>query len=116
MALLLSLLLHGNIFTKFQTIYKSPKTILATIYKKLKYYFGNYLQKPNIVLATIYKSPILFWQLFTKAQILFWQLFTKGQYYFGKNNYIMLKAQKYSLAKTYFHLLKSLTHGKLNYL
>ena len=70
----------------------------------------------NTILATIYKSPILFWQLFTKAQILFWQLFTKVQYYFGKNNYIMLKAQKYSLAKTYFHLLKSLTHGKLNYL
>ena len=36
----------------------------------------------------------------------------KVQYYFAKNNYIMLKAQNYSLAKTYFHILKPLTHGK----
>ena len=122
-ALLLSLLLHGNIFTKSQTSYKKPKyyfgnylqnaqilfwklftkspnTILATFYKssilfqqlftKAQYYFGNYLQKPNNILATIYKSPNIIWQ----------------------NNYIMLKAQNYSLVKTYFHKLKSLTHGK----
>ena len=34
------------------------------------------------------------------------------KYYFGKNNYIMLKVQNYSLVKTYFHILKSLSHGK----
>ena len=39
-------------------------------------------------------------------------MFTKLKYYFGKNNYIMLKAQNYFLAKTYFHIQKSLTHGK----
>ena len=36
------------------TIYKSPNTILATIYKT-QYYFGNYLQKPNTILVIIYK-------------------------------------------------------------
>ena len=87
---------------------------MATIYKKPKYYFGNYFQK---------------------AQILFWQLLQKAQYYFGifyqknpklldkqlfyqrpiiiwQKNCIMLKAQNYSLAKTYVDILNSLTHGK----
>ena len=49
----------------FKLFTKSPNTILATICKNNKYYFGNYLQK---------------------AQILFWQIFIKTQYYFG--NYL----------------------------
>ena len=72
-ALLLNLLLHVNIFTKSQTIYKSPNTILATISKspilfwqpflKAHYYFGNYLQKSsNTSLAKFYK--------YSKAQVL----------------------------------------------
>ena len=67
-----------------------------------------------------YKAQLLIWHLFYKAQILFWHYFTKPKfilaiiykslkYYFGKNNYIMLKAQNYLLAK---YILKSLTHGK----
>ena len=94
-----------KLFTKspniiLETIYKKPKYYLATFYKssilfwqlftKAHCYFSNYLQKPNIILATIYKSPNINWQ----------------------NNYIMLKTQNYSLLKTYFHKLKSLTHGK----
>ena len=73
MALLLSPLLHGNIFTKSQTIYKSLNTILETISKspilfwqpflKAQYYFSNYLQKsPNTSLAKFYK--------YSKAQVL----------------------------------------------
>ena len=88
-----SLLLHGNIFTKSQTIYKSPNTILATISK----------------------SPILFWQLFTKklkyqfgkilqilkAQVLSLAIFyQKSKYQFGKILQI-LKAQILSLAIFY---------------
>jgi len=38
MALLQSLLLHDDIFIKFQIIYKKPK-----------YYFDNYLQKAQIL-------------------------------------------------------------------
>ena len=72
-----------KLFTKAQILFWQ-------LFTKAQYYFGNYLQKPNIILATIYKSPNIIWQ----------------------NNYIMLKAQNYSLAKTYFHKLKSLTHGK----
>ena len=119
-------------------IYKNSNTILAPTYKspiifrqlltKAQYYLGNYLQKPNIILATTYKNSILSWQVFTKAQYYFGIFYqktqnywannysTKAQILFGKNNYIMLKAQNYSLAKTYFHILKSITHGKLNYL
>ena len=121
-----------------QLLTKSPNTILTTIYKssilfwqlltKAQYYLGNYLQKPNFILATTYKNSILSWQVFTKAQYYFGTFYqktqnywannysTKAQILFGKNNYIMLKAQNYSLAKTYFHILKSITHGKLNYL
>ena len=59
---------------------------------------------------------MLFWHYFTKAKILFWQkqlLYAQSQkYYFGKNNYIMLKAQNYFLAK---YILKSLTHGKYKF-
>ena len=76
------------------TIYKSPNTILATIDKSPNIILATIYKKPNNILASIYKSPILFWQ--------------KQLHY--------AKAQKYSLAKTYFHLLKSLTHGKLNFL
>ena len=83
---------------------------------------------------------MLFWQLLQKAQTLFWQLLQKAQYYVGpmslwqhfiknpklldkqlfyqspiiiwQKNCIMLKAQNYSLAKTYVDILNSLTHGK----
>ena len=108
----------------WQLLTKTPNTILATIYKKPKYYFGNFLQKPNIILATIYKSPILFWQLFTKDLILLWQHFIKTPKLLGKQlfyqspdiiwqkNYIMLKTQNYSLEKSYFDILNSLTHRK----
>ena len=115
---------------------------MATIYKKHKYYFGNYLQKaqynfgnsykkPNIILATFtkksniiletfIKSPILFWQLyfgiFYKKQknpkLLDKQLFYQSPNIIWQKNYIMLEAQYYSLAKTYFDILNSLTHGK----
>ena len=83
-------LLHINILQNLKLFIKA-NIILAIIYKKLKYYFGNYTQNPNTTLATIYKSPILFWQLFTKTQyyfgnftkspILFWQLLQRTQYY-----------------------------------
>ena len=47
--------------------------------------------------------------LFYETQILFWQLFIKAQNaIFGKNNYFMLKAQNYFLAK---YILM----GKINY-
>ena len=98
----------------WQLFTKNSNLILATIYKKPKYYFGNYFQK---------------------AQILFWQLLQKAQYYFGifyqenpklldkqlfyqspniiwQKNYIMIEVQNYSLEKTYFDILNSLTHGK----
>ena len=90
MTLLQSPLLHSNILQNLKLFIK-VNIILATIYKKLKYYFGNYSQNPNTTLVTIYKSPILFWQLFTKTQyyfgnftkspILFWQLLQRTQYY-----------------------------------
>ena len=87
MALLLSPLLHSNIFTKSQTIYKKPKynfgnylqkaqILFWQLFIKAQYYFGNYLQKPTIILATTYKSPTLSWQLFTKVQILFGKIIT----------------------------------------
>ena len=40
----------------WQLFTKNSNLILATIYKKPKYYSGNFLQKPNIILATIYKK------------------------------------------------------------
>ena len=86
--LLQSPLLHNNILQNLKLFIKA-NIILATIYKKLKYYFGNYSQNPNTTLVTIYKSPILFWQLFTKMPKYYfgnylqkpntiWQLFTKS--------------------------------------
>ena len=57
-------MLHDNIFLQNLKLFtKSPNTILATIYKKPKYYFGNYLQK---------------------AQILFWHLLSKNPKLLGK--------------------------------
>ena len=72
--------------------------------------------------TTLLLSPMLDGNIFTKShktQILFWHIFTKAKYYFG--NYLkspntilahIYKAQNYFLAKTYFHILKSLTHRK----
>ena len=93
----------------FHKILQSPNTNLAPI-----------LQSSNTNLTLFYKTQILIWHLYYKAQILFWHYFTEPKfilaiiykspkYYFGKNNYIMLKAQNYLLAK---YILKSLTHGK----
>ena len=112
--LLQSLLLHGNIFHKISNCLQKPK-----------YYLGNYLQNPNIILATIYKSRMLFWQLFTKnpnyfgnfilassikkkrkknPKLLGKQLFYQSPNVIWQKNYIMLKTQNYSLAKTYFDI------------
>ena len=75
------MLLHGTL--KSVALWQYFFTKSQIIYKKPKYYFGNYLQK----------AQIQFWQLLTKAQyylgnylqssILFWQLLTKTQYYLG---------------------------------
>ena len=106
-----SLLLYGTLkpVATWQYFYKMLKgpILLWHLFTKAQYYFGIYLQKPKYS-----KNPILFWHLFTKAQYYFGTYLQKPKYYFDKNNYIILEAQNYSLAKTYFHILKSLTHGK----
>ena len=84
-------------------IYKSPNTILEPIYKKRKYYFGDFYKRPNTILS---KNQNYWANNYS----------TKAQISFGKNDYIMLKAQNYSLAKTYFYILRSLTHGKFKLL
>jgi len=93
--LLLSSLLHGNTFTKSQTIYKKPKYYFGNYLQKPKYYFGNYLQKksPNTILATIYESPNTILATISKSQILFWQPFIETQ--------ILLKVQVLFLAIFY---------------
>ena len=106
-----SLLLYDTLkpVATWQYFYKMSKgpILLWHLFTKAQYYFGIYLQKPKY-----YKNPILFWHLFTKAQYYFGTYLQKPKYYFDKNNYIILEAQNYSLAKTYFHILKSLTHRK----
>ena len=67
MTLVLSPLLHNNIFTKS---YKTQMLI------------WHYFTKPNINLALFYRAQILFWQLFHKTQMLFWHIFIKFKYYF----------------------------------
>ena len=42
---------------------------------------------------------MLFWYLFYKAQYYFGTYLQKPKYYFGKNNYIMLKSPKLFLGK-----------------
>ena len=91
----------------FWQLFIKPKYYFGIYLTKPKYYFDTYFTKPNIILAIIHKAQILFWNLFYKAQYYFGTYFTKSKYY-----YIMFKAQNYFLAKTYFHILKSLTHGK----
>ena len=68
-----------------------PKCYFGTYFTKPKYYFWQLLIKPNNTLAPIYKSPNI---ILTKTITL------------------CLKAQNYFLAKTYLHILKSLTYGK----
>ena len=71
---------------------------MATIYKKPKYYFGNYLQK----------AQILFWHLLSKnPKLLGKQLFYLNPNIIWQKNYIMLKAQNYFLAKTFFDCERS---------
>ena len=90
----------GNYLQKTQILFwqllQKYNIILATIYKKPKYYFGNILQKPNIILATFTKSPILFWHLLKKKKknpkLLDKQLFYQGPNIIWQKNYIMLKA------------------------
>ena len=79
-SLLLSPLLHGNIFTKSQTIYKKPKYYFGNYLQKAQILFGNFLQKLNTILATIYKSPLLFQQLLTKAQHYLGNYLQKSKY------------------------------------
>ena len=115
MTLLQSPLLHSNILQNLKLFIKA-NIILATIYKKLKYYFGNYSQNPNTTLVTIYKSPILFWQLFTKMPKYYFGNYLqkpniilvtlqKAQYYFGKKGSILfwqlLQKTQYYLATIY---------------
>ena len=60
---------------------------METIYKKLKYYFDNYLQKAQYNFDNSYKKLNIILATFTKTPILFWQLLQKAQYYFG--NFIL---------------------------
>ena len=82
-----------------------------------QHYFGNFYpkkkKKPNAILATLTKSPVLFWQLLSKnLNLLDKQLFYQSPNIIWQKNYVTLKAQNYSLAKAYFDILNSLTHGK----
>ena len=91
---------------------------MATIYKKHKYYFGNYLQKaqynfgnsykkPNIILATFTKKSNIILETFIKSPILFWQLYF-GIFYKNKKTQtigqtIILPKLKYYLAKELYY-------------
>ena len=59
MALLLSPLLHGNIFTKS---YKTQMLIWQLSLKAQIIIWQLFLQKPKSILATITKTITLFWQ------------------------------------------------------
>ena len=119
MKFLQSPLLHGTLtksITTRQYFYKisnyfqkNPNNNLAPIYKSLNNILASIYKSPNTILATLTKDPIPFYQK-TKN---YWanNYSTKAQILFGINDYIMLKTKKYSLAKTYFHILQSLTHG-----
>ena len=105
----------------FCKILQNPNAILAPI-----------LQNPILFWHLVYKTQMLFWNLFYKAQMLFWHLifqspnailapnFTNPNIILApilqNSNAILApsfaKAQNYFLAKTYFHILKSLTHLK----
>ena len=123
-------MLYGNIFTK---TYKAQILFWHLFYKAQILFWHLFYKAQILILALFYKAQVLIWHLFykDKGQILIWHLFYKTQvlcwhyftkpksilatiyrgpkYYFGKNNYIMLKAENYFLAK---YILKSLTHGK----
>ena len=75
----------------FQQLHTKPKCYFGNYFTKPKCYFWQLLIKPNNTLAPIYKSPNI---ILTKTITL------------------CLKAQNYFLAKTYLHILKSLTYGK----
>ena len=126
MVLLQSQLLHDTL--KLVVTWHPKAHCYMTIFF---YKISNYLQKaqilfwqlytksPNIILVTIYKSPILFWQLFTKSSNIILAPFSKNPKLLGKQlfyinpniiwqkNYIMLKAQNYYLAKTFFDCERS---------
>ena len=96
-----------KLFTKAQILFRQ-------LFTKSQYYFGNYLQKSNAILATIYKKPKLLWQLYfgifykkekkKNPKLLGKQLFYQSPNVIWQKNYIMLKTQNYSLAKTYFDI------------
>ena len=106
-----------KLFTKAQILFRQ-------LFTKSQYCFGNYLQKPNAILATIYKKPnttlaTLFWHLLSKRKekkknpkLLGKQLFYQSPNVIRQKNYIMLKTQNYSLAKTYFDIQNPQTYGK----
>ena len=124
--LLQSPLLHSNILQNLKLFIK-VNIILATIYKKLKYYFGNYSQNPNTTLVTIYKSPILFWQLFTKMPKYYFGNYIqkpniilvtlqKAQYYFGKKCPILFwQLFTKSLISLWQHFIKTPNRWANNY-
>ena len=86
---------------------------MALFYKAQILIWHLFYKTQILIWYLFYKTQMLFWHYFTKAKILFWQkqlLYAQSQkYYFGKNNYIMLKAQNYLLKK---YIPKSLTHVK----
>ena len=125
MALLQSSLLHGtlnksvatrqyfykisNYLQKAQIIFwhlfTKAQILFWHLFTKAEYYIGNYLQKPNIILKSFIKKPKTIGQTI---------ILLKPKYYLAKIITLCSKpkTQNYSLAKTYFHILKSLTHGK----
>ena len=75
----------------FDTYFIKLICYFGIYFTKSKYYFWQLIMKPNNTLAPIYKSPNII---------------------LAKTITLCSKAQNYFLAKTYLHILKSLTHGK----
>ena len=122
-------MLFWHLFYKAQILFwhqilQSPNAILAPNFTKP--FWHLFLESPNIILTITYKAQYYlgtFLQRFTKPKYYFWQLLIKpnntlapiyksSNVILAKTITLCLKAQNYFLAKTYLHILKSLTHGK----
>ena len=68
------------------------KLVATRYFLKAHYYTAIFLQN-------LTKSKCYFGTYFTKPDIILAPIFTKLKYYFGKNNYIILKSPKLFLGK-----------------
>ena len=91
-------------FTKSQNHFYKTQIIIWQLFQILIWHLFH--KSPNTNLTLFYKAQIIIWQLFfSSPNIILATISQSLKYYFGKNNYFILKAQM-----LFWHMLTKLKY------